>query len=159
MLPLTDPLWPNLDHAYGPAADIPDLLQRARQDDSSGHLRGSPWYELWSALCHQGDVYSASYASVPHLADIAHGRRGTLTQFDPLFLIGSIELARLEGRGPPLREPLSGWYTTALQKAQALTDEALFLRWSADQRDALEAARLAVAGNPVKARALLDANH
>jgi hypothetical protein len=33
----------------------------------------------------------------------------------------------------------------------------LFLPWSAEQRDALEAARLAVVGNPVKARALLDA--
>jgi hypothetical protein len=157
VLPLTDPLWPDLDHAYGPAADIPDLLQRARQDQSPGHLPRSPWYELWSALCHQGDVYLASYAAVPHLADIAHDRRDARAQFEPLFLIGSIELARLEGRGPPLRDALGVWYAAALQKTQALIDEALFLPWSAEQRDALEAARLAVVGNPVKARALLDA--
>ena len=26
-----------------------------------------PWFSLWSALAHQGDVYSASFAAVPHV--------------------------------------------------------------------------------------------
>ena len=158
MLPLTDASWATLTHAYGPAADIPDLLERAREDDSAGHLRTSPWFDLWSALCHQGDVYSASYAALPHLVDIAHSRRGTRALFDPLFLSGCIELARLEGRGPMLDEALDGWYISAVQKALTLTEEALFLLWSPGQRDALEAGRFALTGNPVKARALLDAD-
>ena len=32
---------------------------------SSG--RDEPWFSLWSALAHQGDVYSASFAAVPHV--------------------------------------------------------------------------------------------
>jgi len=26
-----------------------------------------PWFTLWSSLAHQGDVYSASFAAVPHV--------------------------------------------------------------------------------------------
>jgi len=26
-----------------------------------------PWFSLWSALAHQGDVYPASFAAVPHV--------------------------------------------------------------------------------------------
>ncbi|MFX8207315.1 hypothetical protein ABTL06_19085, partial [Acinetobacter baumannii] len=26
-----------------------------------------PWYSLWSSLAHQGDVYPASFAAVPHV--------------------------------------------------------------------------------------------
>jgi hypothetical protein len=66
--PTTD--WSQLTHAYGPADDIPGLFAR---------LDGGPedekvWHDLWSALCHQGTVYSASFAALPLLADIAGGR-------------------------------------------------------------------------------------
>lgn len=159
MLPLTDPLWSTLSHAYGPAGDMPGLLERARWDDSPGHLRQSAWFELWSALCHQGSVYSASYAAAPHLADIAHNRRGTRSQFDPLFLIACIELGRLEGQGPEVEKALEPSYATALQKTQALIEEALFFPWSSDHRDGLEAGRAALGGDSVKARSILNADH
>jgi hypothetical protein len=32
-----------------------------RDDDAD------PWEAIWSALAHQGDVYSASFAAVPHV--------------------------------------------------------------------------------------------
>jgi hypothetical protein len=65
-LPLDHPRWHELDHAYGKAADIPDLLrQLAELPPSNGE--GEPWFPLWSALAHQGDVYSASFAAVPHV--------------------------------------------------------------------------------------------
>jgi hypothetical protein len=28
-----------------------------------------PWFSLWSALAHQGDVYPASFAAVPHVVE------------------------------------------------------------------------------------------
>ena len=27
---------------------------------------------LWSSLCHEGDVYTASYAAVPHIVQMAN---------------------------------------------------------------------------------------
>jgi hypothetical protein len=29
--------------------------------------KAEPWFSLWSSLAHQGDVYSASFAAVPHV--------------------------------------------------------------------------------------------
>ncbi len=58
--------WADLQHAYGSASDIPGLLRRlVTLPASSG--RDEPWFSLWSALAHQGDVYSASFAAVPHV--------------------------------------------------------------------------------------------
>ncbi len=66
MLSLENPRWCELQHAYGPASDIPALLSQLQTVPSS--VDGSePWFTLWSALAHQGDVYSASFAAVPHV--------------------------------------------------------------------------------------------
>ncbi|MER5435310.1 hypothetical protein [Streptomyces sp. NPDC002588] len=62
--------WSKLSHAYGPADDIPGLF--ARLDGGPGDKE--VWHELWSSLCHQGSVYSASFAALPVLTDIAVGR-------------------------------------------------------------------------------------
>ncbi|GHI09316.1 hypothetical protein AQI88_31635 [Streptomyces cellostaticus] len=66
--PTTD--WSQLTHAYGTADDIPGLF--ARLDGGPGDEQ--VWHALWSALCHQGSVYSASFAALPLLTDIATGR-------------------------------------------------------------------------------------
>ncbi|CAM5533959.1 hypothetical protein [Streptomyces narbonensis] len=58
--------WPQLSHAYGSAEDIPALLARTASDPEP-----ELWNDLWSALCHQGSVYSASFAALPWLADVA----------------------------------------------------------------------------------------
>ncbi len=60
------PRWSKLQHAYGAAGDIPDLLrQLASLPSAEG--KQEPWWSLWSSLAHQGDVYSASFAAVPHV--------------------------------------------------------------------------------------------
>ena len=66
MLSLDSPVWLSLEHAYGNASDTPDLL---RQLKSIPHSDGEaePWFSIWSSLAHQGDVYSASFAAVPHV--------------------------------------------------------------------------------------------
>lgn len=66
MLSLDDPRWPELQHAYGGAADIPALLKQLADIPSSENDK-EPWFSIWSALAHQGDVYSASFAAVPHV--------------------------------------------------------------------------------------------
>jgi hypothetical protein len=58
--------WADLKHAYGSAGDIPDLLRQLVTLPAS-RGQDEPWFYLWSALAHQGDVYSASFAAVPHV--------------------------------------------------------------------------------------------
>ena len=66
MLSLESPRWAELRHAYGSASDIPALLRQLVGLPSSAE-GAQPWLTLWSALAHQGDVYSASFAAVPHV--------------------------------------------------------------------------------------------
>jgi hypothetical protein len=58
--------WCSLRHAYGPAGDVPALLAQMSPDVSA-----PVWQALWSCLCHQGTVYSASYAALPELESAA----------------------------------------------------------------------------------------
>lgn len=58
--------WSRLSHAYGSAEDIPALLDQIASDPASER-----WTDLWSALCHQGSVYSASFAALPWLVRVA----------------------------------------------------------------------------------------
>ncbi|HEX3912895.1 MAG TPA: hypothetical protein VHW71_05265 [Steroidobacteraceae bacterium] len=66
MLPLDSPQWAELSHAYGAAGDIPQLLKQLT-NFRRATVDKEPWFSLWSALAHQGDVYSASFAAVPHV--------------------------------------------------------------------------------------------
>ncbi|MET7641009.1 hypothetical protein [Streptomyces sp. NPDC005438] len=76
--------WSRLSHAYGSAEDVPALLDQ---------LAGAPdpelWNDLWSALCHQGSVYSASFAALPWLAEMA-GSDDEGRALDALTLAGAI---------------------------------------------------------------------
>jgi hypothetical protein len=85
--------WHDLRDAYGPADAVPMLLARAKSDDRS------VWDELWSRLCHQGSVQTASYAAVPSLAELAE-RREPAGYVEPLALATSI-LASVDGPETP----------------------------------------------------------
>ncbi len=56
------PDWRTLRHAYGSAEDIPELLDQLSPDE-----KAPMWDELWSRVCHQDSVYSASFAVLPYL--------------------------------------------------------------------------------------------
>jgi hypothetical protein len=66
MLSLDSPKWSELQHAYGNASDIPYLLRQLKALPTSEDDK-EPWFTIWSSLAHQGDVYSASFAAVPHV--------------------------------------------------------------------------------------------
>lgn len=66
MLSLGSQRWLDLNTAYGKASEIPALLaQLSSLPPAIGEQE--PWFSLWSALAHQGDVFSASFAAVPHV--------------------------------------------------------------------------------------------
>lgn len=66
MISLDSPRWARLKHAYGNATNIPALLRQLDGAPASAN-NSEPWFTLWSALAHQGDVYDASFAAVPHV--------------------------------------------------------------------------------------------
>ena len=150
--------WGKFQHAYGDAADIPSLLANARSARAGGSYRDEPWFSLWSALCHQGDVYTASYAAVPELVAIAHARMAEhAAARECVLLAGMIELERAmpEGRSPPsIPIEIQARYLAALTEGAKI---ALSLRGresDADYADQLDIVVAALSGNATEARRL-----
>ena len=116
MIHLDDPLWPKLSHAYGSAADIPELLrQLARGTGPKSRYDSEPWFTLWSSLCHQGDVYDGSYAALPHIVEIACNAKEPI-DFSFFQLPAAIEIARNSGKGPPVPADLAQAYSNAVSR-------------------------------------------
>ena len=157
MLSLSDPKWAQLHHAYGAAADGPALLACAATERRPGHHRDSAWFELWSALCHQGDAYTASFAAVPHLVALVPEALARHS-YEPLLLAGSIEQARLERRAPPVPEDLALGYTNAVEIARGLAQQALPRAWNEDVRTALAGSLAAFRGDLASARTIFEAD-
>lgn len=60
--------WVNLSHAYGSAADVPDLLRSLRSTDDA--VRRDALWTLHGSVFHQGSRYEASSHVVPFLFDL-----------------------------------------------------------------------------------------
>ena len=147
--------WTKLQHAYGSAGDIPALLARARTTRAPTKHTDEPWFTLWSALYHQDDIYSASYAAVPDLVAMA-SECGAGIAAESLFLAASIELRRHESGAPTLPAELRAVYDQALARARPLATE--LARRAPDDEGKLEVAAMVFEGNYDGARALLEAD-
>ncbi len=153
MLSLDDSRWHDLHHAYGAAADIPDLLRLLPGAGAAGG--DEPWLSLWSSLCHQGDVHTASYAAVPHIVDIACRTAGPI-RFDFFLLPAAIEVARRSGHGPDVPHADAADYHAAIAR---LTDAVSLHRHESWDRSMLLSALAAQAiakGDVAVAEALLN---
>ena len=137
--------WAQLTHAYGSAERIPELLMRAETDTRPGHLYGSTWSELWSALCHQEDVYAASYAAVPFLVELA-AKSSYQTLYDPLLLAASIHVARARGDSPPIPADLVVNYSQSIPRGLQLATAALKRLLNEDARIAFRGCQAAFNG-------------
>jgi hypothetical protein len=115
MISLESGDWQRLQHAYGPASNIPALLRQLAQDSRpKSHYKDEPWFSLWSALCHQGDVYNGSYAAVSHIVQLGITALGPID--NGFFLLPAcIEVARHKGRGPDMPSELADSYFHALR--------------------------------------------
>jgi hypothetical protein len=65
---LDDIHWSQLTHAYGSAADVPDLVRSLLSTDEK-QRRGAIW-ALYGSIYHQGTVYEAIAAAVPFLYEL-----------------------------------------------------------------------------------------
>lgn len=153
MLPLDDPRWSTIDDAYGPASKIPGLLRDLEKLPPKTEMYAEPYHSLWSALCHQGDVYPASYAAVPHLVRVVEQ---TGTRFEPsiLRLVHAIIVARAEGRSGPIPSDLEGPYDAALAYIPVVASKLLLGELNIGQLGALYGACASAKGYPIVAEAL-----
>lgn len=128
MLPLDSARWAELEHAYGVATDIPSLLvQLSNLPGSEGDKE--PWFSLWSALAHQGDVYAASFAAVPHVIEALSSspERADFTYFQfPAW----VEICRNKN-GTKIPEDLAPAYLDSLKRLPQLVAAASTREWDA----------------------------
>lgn len=129
-LPLDSPRWHELDHAYGKAADIPALLQQLDTVPPSSSGQDEPWFSLWSALAHQGDVYPASFAAVPHvIRALARAPLDADANYLQFPAVVEIERQRAQVAVPP---DLHDAYFGALRELPRLIARAAERDWDAD---------------------------
>jgi len=153
MLSLDSPRWSELEHAYGAASDIPSLLRQLTNFPSSRESE-EPWFTLWSALAHQGDVYSASFAAVPHvIAAIATDPvRASFTYFQfPAW----VEICR-HRNNVAIPEDLAIAYRHALSQLPSLVSGAAARDWDGDFLACALSAIAAAKGFPSVAEAALE---
>jgi len=153
MLDLKSSRWSALDHAYGSASDIPKLLEAlSTLPKSSGN--SEPWFSLWSSLAHQGDVYSASFAAVPHVM--------RLIEIAPL-LVGEeyfhfpawIEICRKKKK-IQIPEDIAPAYFEALSKLPSLVAAASAREWDTEFLQSALCAIAAAKGDPDVAEAVQE---
>lgn len=153
MLSLDSPRWRELQHAYGSASDTPLLLRKIQSaPDAIGE--SEPWFTLWSSLAHQGDVYSASFAAVPHVVTVlaAHPEKAGSTYFQfPAW----VEICR-QRQGTPVPEDLERAYFAALSQLPALAAAAASRPWDGDMVACVLAAIAVVKGDASVAEAALE---
>jgi hypothetical protein len=149
VLDLDCPRWAELRHAYGSAADIPDLLRQLESLPPSDGER-EPWFSLWSALAHQGDVYTASFAAVPHVMSVLANAPED-ADFAYFQFPAWVEICRAQ-TGMPVPADLSPAYMDALTKLPALVAAAATRPWDdAMLRSALAAIAVAKGEHSVAA--------
>lgn len=153
MLSLQSHRWAELVHAYGSAANIPALLQQLRGLPSS-EGDAEPWFTLWSALAHQGDVYSASFAAVPHVVE-ALASAPAEADFSYFQFPAWVEICRTKNE-VEIPEDLRIAYFESLARLPALVAAASTRPWEPGLLACTLAAIAAAKGQPAIAEAVLE---
>lgn len=155
MLPLESDKWTVLEHAYGDASNIPDLLRALPNAKVKQKTETEPWFTLWSSLCHQCDVYSASFAALPHIIGAA-ATRVPQDRAEYLFMAGTIESMRHRDISPKISPEYEPAYRKSIEEAITLTLEALEVEPEKEWFQALLAALTAFRGYPGLSAAVAD---
>ncbi|WP_030915885.1 HEAT repeat domain-containing protein [Streptomyces sp. NRRL B-24720] len=150
--------WASMEHAYGPADDVPGLLRGLASGDPAereGALDG-----MYGAVHHQGDVYACTLACIPFLfelvADPGIQDRGSIVEL--LTSIGGIDLDE-DDEEELDEEEIEGAANYAMAAAAVTAGAGVFFELIADEDPGVRlAAPLALAtlhGHPVRVLALL----
>ncbi|MFL1430434.1 MULTISPECIES: hypothetical protein [unclassified Nocardiopsis] len=160
--------WAALEHAYGPAHEVPAWLSALRSADPAE--RDAAMNGLYDAVHHQGSVYSSTAAGLPFLFALAEDPRapGRAEVVRFLVSVGRAVIDQAEwgagdhfGIGPLMRgraEAFAGFAAEAdpRMRVAAIPGLALFLD-DAERAAALLRERLAVARGVVEALVVVKA--
>jgi len=123
---LDSPRWGELVHAYGQASDVPELLRRVANVPTSANEQ-EPWFSLWSALAHQNDVYSASFAAVPHVVRVL--ATSPMTADSSYFQFPAVVETCSQQKGVQIPDDLQADYFAALAALPTLVAQAADREW------------------------------
>lgn len=149
MLDLNSSRWGELKHAYGRADGDPDTREVLRQlytVSNNAALPNELSEELWSSICHQGTVYTASYAALPHIVEITKERLPE-HRLVHIILITSIQQGRHRGDSAPIPTFLADSYFSALKQTTSLITDCLSIEWTEEEYRYLLSALAAMQGH------------
>lgn len=142
MLDLNTTEWSKFRHAYGDASNLPELINELKNAPYPNEYTDEPWFTLWSSLCHQGSVYTGSFAAVPYLLDIAQSKEPKY-QLKFIDLIASIHCFRTAKGQDNIPEQLIESYNLAVEESLKLSYELIKLPLS--EPEALKSLLAAIA--------------
>jgi hypothetical protein len=154
MLALDSPRWAELRTAYGATVDVPKMLSELEAVPNSEDYRDEPWFSIWSALAHQGNVHSASFAAVPHVVRVlasAADRAGS----DYFHFPAWVEICR-QRTGEPIPEDLRDAYASALAQLPGLAAVAAARPWDEAMLQSVLTAIAVTKGSVEVAEAVLE---
>jgi hypothetical protein len=109
VLSFDDNRWLELTAGYRTPVDLRPFLRRLETAPDPKPV----WEELWQELYHQGAVGPGSFVAVPHLVRIHRLR--LRADWNTYALVGTIELARAQGRNPDVSESDNVAYESAIR--------------------------------------------
>ncbi|MFD7967676.1 PBS lyase [Streptomyces clavifer] len=150
--------WASMEHAYGPADDVPGLLQGLASADPAE--RESALDGMYGAVHHQGDVYACTLACIPFLFELVVDPgiqdRGSVVEL--LTSIGGIDLDE-DDEDDLDEDEIEGAANYAMAAAAVTAGAGVFFELIADEDPGVRlAAPLALAtlhSHPVRVLALL----
>jgi hypothetical protein len=155
MLDRSSPRCKKLSQAYGSAEDIPASLIQLKTAAPSESFQSESWNSLWGSLCHQSDVYTASYAAVPHIIHLAL-KRPVCERFDFILMSAKIEAMRHRKASPRAPRDLKCSYEDVIRSAYTLVKSSLNHSWSEEECRRNLGALVVFRANPALANMLLD---
>ncbi|MET7340866.1 PBS lyase [Streptomyces sp. NPDC005547] len=152
--------WASMEHAYGPADDVPALLRGLASADPAERERALDG--MYGAVHHQGDVYPCTLACIPFLfqlvADPSVPDRGDIVEL--LTSIGGIDLGE-DDEAELDEEEAEGAANYAMAAAAVSANAGVFFALLADEDPGVRlSAPLALAAlhdDPARVLALLRA--
>ena len=132
---------------------MPALLKQLADLPSSENDK-EPWFSIWSALAHQEDVYSASFAAVPHVIE-ALASAPLKADFAYFEFPAWVEVCRVKNK-VSIPEDIACAYFESLSRLPALVAAAASRPWDEGFLRCALSAVAAAKGQPALAEAVLE---
>jgi hypothetical protein len=109
---------------------------------------------LWSSLCYQNDVYTASYAAIPHIVAVAE-TKPVKHRIEFFSFIGAVEAYRHRKGAAPIPPFLEEGYFSAIEQAAVLIRDSLVADWDEEEMIVLLGAYSITRGHPRLGNAII----